>query len=180
MNERHMNERSSAGAGFLFCALVIVGLVLAHTRLWLFGEFAEGNHVAQDLHQAGIEPSGTDRAVGFVVEGIPVVLFVMGLLRLAQAFHRRRAAEPRQEAESLGLVRSSSRYVAAGVLGLLAYPPILSSTLSALGSLQTPMIIVSAAPHVMALGICVTLFWLLARSLDQPVDSVPAAAGDTL
>jgi hypothetical protein len=105
-----MSQKSSAGVGFLFCALVIVGLVLTHTRLWLFGEFAEGNHVAQDLHSA-----------------------------------------------------------AAGVVGLVAYPPILSSTLSALGSLETPMIIVSAAPPVMALAICAILFWLLARSLTRPV-----------
>lgn len=167
-----MNQRSSAGAGFLFCALVIVGLVLAHTRLWLFGEFAQGNHVAPDLHQAGMEPSGTDRAVAFGVGGIPVVFFILGLLRLAQAFRMQRTGEPRAREEPVELIRSSSRYAAAGVVGLLAYPLILSSTLSALGSLETPMIIVSAAPHVMALAICAILFWFLARSLDEPVRAV--------
>lgn len=163
-----MNQKATARTGFVFCTLVIVGLVVAHTRLWLFAEFAEGNHVAQDLHQAGIHPSGTDRAVGFVLGGIPVVFFILCLLPLARAFRMQPASEPRS-GEAVGeLIQSSSRYAVAAVVGLLVYPPILSSALSTLGSLDTPMIIVSAAPHVMALGICALLFRLLTGSLVPP------------
>lgn len=170
-----MNQKSSALAGVLLCAAVIVGLVLSHTRLWLFGEFAEGNHVAQDLHQVGIDPSGADRAMGFLIGGIPVGLFIMGLLRLAQAFRVLPGEDAGMGEVPFKLLRSSSRYATAGVAGLVAYPPILSSTLSALGSLENPMIIVSAAPHVTALAICAVLFWLMAQSLSLPVALAPVA-----
>ncbi|MGF1671719.1 MAG: hypothetical protein ACFCU6_14840 [Balneolaceae bacterium] len=142
--------------GIVLCLITIVVLILNHSIFWFSGELSDGNHIAQDFHQAGLSLQLTERIIGFIIAGIPVGFFAMSLEKMALFFYNQ---------PSLTLLKESSVYAVFGSFALVLYPTILSFIFIATTSMESNMVIISLQPMVAVLLIISVLFMSLVNTL---------------
>lgn len=159
-----MADRLVPRIGAWVSVLAILYLVIPHVLFWSTGTLANGNHVAQDFHEAGMSLSAPDRAVGMVIAGLPVLFLALSLFHLIRFFQGLVGTSGLPE-RSVRALMQSSRYALGGAVLLFLYPTLLSFGFFLTQPPEHRILIVSMQPEVRTLLLVGLLFFLGAHAI---------------